>query len=41
MQVRREVLPETARTAIIVTGRLLDMRGIQAEFEDYALRYGA
>jgi hypothetical protein len=24
-----------------VTGRLLDMRGIQAEFEDYALRHGA
>jgi hypothetical protein len=41
MHLRREAVPETARTGIIVTGRLLDMRGIQAEFEDYALRHGA
>jgi putative photosynthetic complex assembly protein 2 len=41
MQLRREAKPDSTRTGITVTGRLLDMRGIQAEFEDYALRYGA
>ena len=41
MHLRREAVPETTRTGIIVTGRLLDMRGIQAELEDYALRHGA
>ena len=41
IHLRREAVPETTRTGIIVTGRLLDMRGIRAEFEDYALRYGA
>jgi putative photosynthetic complex assembly protein 2 len=41
MHLRREAVPETTRTGIVVTGRLLDMRGIQAEFEDYALRHGA
>lgn len=41
MQLRREAVPETTRTGIIVTGRLLDIRGIQAEFENYALRHGA
>jgi len=41
MNLRQEPAPEVTRTGIIVTGRLLDMRGIQAEFENYALRYGA
>ena len=41
MHMRREAVPETARTGIIVTGRLLDMHGIRAELEDYALRHGA
>jgi putative photosynthetic complex assembly protein 2 len=38
---RREAASETMRTGIIVTGRLLDMHGIQSEFENYALRHGA
>ena len=41
MHLRREPVPETTRTGIIVTGRLLDMRGIRAELEDYALRHSA
>jgi putative photosynthetic complex assembly protein 2 len=41
MHLRRAAATEAMRTGIIVTGRLLDMRGIQSEFEDYALRYGA
>lgn len=41
IHLQREAVPETTRTGIIVTGRLLDMRGIQAEFEEYALRHGA
>ncbi|MCA3357470.1 MAG: DUF3623 domain-containing protein [Roseomonas sp.] len=41
MHLRCEAVPETTRTGIIVTGRLLDMRGIRAEFENYALRHGA
>lgn len=41
MHLRRAVATEAMRTGIIITGRLLDMRGIQSEFEDYALRYGA
>ena len=41
MHLQREAVPEATRTGIIVTGRLLDMQGIQAEFEDYALRHGA
>ncbi len=41
MHLRRDAVPETARTGIIITGRLLDMRGIRAAFEDYALRHGA
>jgi hypothetical protein len=41
MHLRREAVPETTRTGIIVTGRLLDMRGIRAEFENFALRHGA
>ena len=41
MHLRRDAVPETTRTGITITGRLLDMRGIQAELEDYALRHGA
>lgn len=41
MHLRRENVSETTRTGIIVTGRLLDMDGIQSEFEDYALRHSA
>lgn len=41
MHLRRDSASEATRTGIIVTGRLLDMRGIQSEFEDYALRHGA
>ncbi|MCA3347706.1 MAG: DUF3623 domain-containing protein [Roseomonas sp.] len=41
MHLRRENTSEAMRTGIIVTGRLLDMRAIQSEFEDYALRHGA
>lgn len=41
MHLRRENAPDAARTGIIVTGRLLDMPGIRAEFENYALRHGA
>jgi len=41
MHLRRENVSEATRTGIIVTGRLLDMHGIQSEFEDYALRHSA
>lgn len=41
MHFQRETASETMRTGIIVTGRLLDMHGIQSEFENYALRHGA
>jgi hypothetical protein len=41
VHLREEAVPETTRTGITVTGRLLDMRGIRAELEDYALRHGA
>jgi putative photosynthetic complex assembly protein 2 len=41
MHLRRAAATEASRPGIIVTGRLLDMHGIQSEFEDYALRHGA
>jgi putative photosynthetic complex assembly protein 2 len=41
MHLRRAAATDASRTGIIVTGRLLDMHGIQSEFEDYALRHGA
>jgi len=41
MHLRRAAATEASQTGIIVTGRLLDMHGIQSEFEDYALRHGA
>jgi putative photosynthetic complex assembly protein 2 len=34
-------LQQAGRTGIVVTGRFLDTHGIRAEFEKYALRYGA
>jgi putative photosynthetic complex assembly protein 2 len=41
MHLQRDAVPAITRTGFTVTGRLLDMRAIHAEFEDYALRYGA
>ena len=41
MHLRRAAATEASRTGITVTGRLLDMHGIQSEFDDYALRHGA
>lgn len=41
MHLKRHGAPEAASTGIIVTGHLLNERGICAEFEDYALRCSA
>jgi len=41
INLRGQTAPETTRTGITITGRLLDMRGIIAELENYALRHGA
>lgn len=41
MHLQRAGLQQAGRTGIVVTGRLLDAPGIRAEFENYALRYGA